>query len=88
MLNGETWSFLDLELDLFRTPDGRAGILDQDEFDLLAASGLLSDREVEMADATARALLPLVQHQSEPFDKRALPWLRMLRRPSDRIPAD
>lgn len=88
VLEGETWSFLDLELDLFRTPDGRAGIVDQDEFDLLAAPGLLSDREVEMADAAARALLPLVQRRSEPFDNTALPRLRTLRRPSEWIPGD
>jgi predicted RNA-binding protein associated with RNAse of E/G family len=88
VLEDETWSFLDLELDLFRTPDGRAGIVDQDEFEPLAASGLVSDHEVGTADATARALLPLVQRRSEPFGDAALPWLRSLRHPSDWIPGD
>ena len=37
--SGETWSFVDLELDLFRRPDGRAGIVDQDEWDLLPGRG-------------------------------------------------
>jgi protein associated with RNAse G/E len=83
VLEDETWSFLDLELDLFRTPDGRAGIVDQDEFDSLAASGLISDHAIATAEATAHSLLPLVQHRSEPFGDAALPWLRSLRHPSD-----
>ncbi|RYC13780.1 DUF402 domain-containing protein [Nocardioides zhouii] len=79
VLDESTWSFTDLELDLFRAADGRAGIVDQDEFDLIAASGTLSQHEIETAETTARVLLPLVEQRSEPFDDTALAWLRMLR---------
>jgi len=78
-LEGETWSFVDLELDLFRRPDGHAGIVDQDEFDLLAASGLISEREVQQAAETAQELLPLIQARSEPFGDAALHWRQALR---------
>ena len=76
--SGETWSFVDLELDLFRTPDGRAGIVDQDEWDLLAGSGLISDGEIRTVGETARTLLPLVEDRMEPFGCAALPWLHSL----------
>jgi predicted RNA-binding protein associated with RNAse of E/G family len=79
VLDDDTWSFADLELDLFRAADGRAGIVDQDEFAVLAASGTLSVSEVEAAEATARALLPLVERRSAPFDDTALAWLEVLR---------
>ena len=78
MFSGETWSFVDLELDLFRRPDGRAGIVDQDEWDLLAGSGLLSDDEIRAVGETARTLLPLVEDRMEPFGWAALPWLHSL----------
>ena len=76
--SGETWSFVDLELDLFRRPDGRAGIVDQDEWDLLAGSGLISKDEIRTVSEAARTLLPLVEDRMEPFDCAALPWLHSL----------
>lgn len=76
-----TWSFVDLELDLFRRADGRAGVVDQDEWDLLVASGLVDDDEVRAVRETASALLPLVEHRAEPFGDAALPWLGGLARP-------
>jgi predicted RNA-binding protein associated with RNAse of E/G family len=80
VLDGDTWSFTDLELDLFRAADGRSGIVDQDEFAQLAASAVLSAGEIDAAELTARALLPLVERRSEPFDDTALAWLEVLRR--------
>jgi protein associated with RNAse G/E len=77
-LSGETWTFVDLELDLFRRPDGRAGVVDHDEWDLLAGSGLISDDEIRAATETARTLLPLVEDKVEPFGYAALPWLQSL----------
>lgn len=74
----ETWSFVDLELDLFRTPDGRAGVVDQDEWALLAGSGLISDDAVRTVNETARTLLSFVEDRVEPFGDAALPWLRSL----------
>lgn len=76
-----TWSFVDLELDLFRRPDGRAGIVDQDEWEALVAADLLSDDEVITAEGAARSLLPLVEDRVEPFGAAALPWLRSLAGP-------
>lgn len=38
-LAGDTWSFVDLELDLYRRVDGHPGIVDQEEFDEFVASG-------------------------------------------------
>ena len=78
-LEGETWSFVDLELDLFRRADGQAAIVDQEEFDLLAASGLVAESQVQKASETARELLPLIRARSEPFGDAALPWLQALR---------
>ena len=79
VLEGATRSFTDLELDLFRAADGRAGIVDQDEFAVLAASGMLAQNEIDTAEATARTLLPLVKRRSEPFDDTAHDWLEVLR---------
>ncbi|MCC2336383.1 DUF402 domain-containing protein [Cellulomonas wangsupingiae] len=78
-LDGSVWSFVDLELDLVRAADGRAGIVDQDEFDELALSGHLTDSQVATATEVARALLPLVQMEAEPFGRAARAWLQALR---------
>jgi protein associated with RNAse G/E len=78
-LDGGVWSFVDLELDLFRSADGRAGIVDQDEFDELALSGHLTDSQVATAIEVAQSLLPLVQTEAEPFGGAARVWLRSLR---------
>ncbi len=76
--SGETWSFIDLELDLFRRPGGRAGIVDQDEWELLAGSGRISEDEILTVNETARTLLQLVEDRRESFGCAALPWLRSL----------
>ena len=46
-LDGGVWSFVDLELDLFRSADGCAGIVDQDEKD---PAGALPDLLSLLAD--------------------------------------
>jgi predicted RNA-binding protein associated with RNAse of E/G family len=76
--SGGTWSFVDLELDLFRAADGRAGIVDQGEWELLAESGLISEEVVRTADEAAETLLSLVEGRTEPFGSAALPWLHGL----------
>lgn len=73
------WTFVDLELDLFRRADGHAGIVDQDEFDQLAESGHVPASQLAHAAEAARSLLPLVQAKSEPFGEAARVWLRALR---------
>ena len=76
-----TWSFVDMELDLFRRRDGRAGVVDQDDWDLLVGSGLVSDDAVRTVEETARILLPLVEHRVEPFGDAGLTWLDSLGHP-------
>lgn len=78
---GAIWSIVDLELDLYRNAMGQAGVVDQDEFAGLAASGLVTDRELAAASDTADRLLPLVQLRAEPFGQAARPWLQTLRIP-------
>ena len=78
-LVGNVWTFVDLELDLFRSADGRAGIVDQDEFEELARSGHLADDHIVNATEAAQSLLPLVEMKSEPFGEAARPWLQVLR---------
>lgn len=78
----DTWTFVDLELDLFRSADGRAGVVDHDEWDLLADSGLLSSSEIRSVSNTAETLLPLLEHRVEPFGSAALAWLHKLGRSS------
>ena len=75
----QTWSFVDMELDLFRRPDGQAGVVDQDDWDLLVGSGLISPDAVRTVEQTARSLLILVEHRVEPFGHAALAWLDVLR---------
>lgn len=66
---------MDLELDLFRAFDGQAGIVDHDEFDALAASGLMTEHEIATAASTARGPLPQIKSRAEPFGDVARSWL-------------
>lgn len=78
-LDGHVWTYVDLELDLFRSADGHADIVDQDEFEELAKSGHLAENQLANAAEAAESLLPLLQAKSEPFGDAARPWLRALR---------
>lgn len=77
-LDANTWSFVDLELDVYRRADGTAGIVDEDEFEQLAASGLISPRETRVATEAAQSVLSLVQARAEPLGDAARPWLEAL----------
>jgi len=77
--DGDTWSFVDLELDLYRDAQGEAGIVDQDEFAALAAAGLVPEHDLAAAGAAADQLLPLVHQRAEPFGQAAKPWLYRMR---------
>lgn len=76
--SGTTWSFVDLELDLYRSTERQAGIVDQDEFAALAAAHLVTEDELVAASETADRLLPLLQEGAEPFDRVARSWLRQI----------
>jgi hypothetical protein len=77
--DGDTWSFVDLELDLYRNAEGEVGIVDQDEFAALAAAKLVAESDLSAAEDAADHLLPLVQQQAEPFGLAAKPWLGRVR---------
>lgn len=81
---GETCGFVDMELDLLRRADGHAGVVDEDDWDALVRSGLISDEVVRTVEKTARTLLTLIEQQVEPFGEAALPWLRSVNRASPR----
>lgn len=55
-LEGDVWSYDDLELDLFKFTDGRWGIEDEDEFDERVAAGFISLEEVEASWSTVAEL--------------------------------
>ncbi len=74
-----SYSFVDLELDLYRNAEGEAGIVDQDEFAALAAAQLVSQQDLNAAAATAGRLLPLLEQRAEPFDQTGKRWLQQLR---------
>jgi len=73
-----TWSFVDMELDLYRRSDGHAGIVDQDEWEVLVGSGLVSDDVVRSVEGTATTLLKLVERKIEPFGQVPQTWLSSL----------
>ena len=75
----DTFTFVDLELDLYRTAQGEAGIVDQDDFAALSAAQLVPQRDLDAASATADQLLPLVEQRVEPFGAVARAKLRQLR---------
>lgn len=63
----DTFTFVDLELDLYRNAQGEAGIVDQDEFAALSAAQLVPPHELDAAITTAKHLLALVKQRIEPF---------------------
>ena len=63
----DTFTFVDLELDLYRNAQGEAGIVDQDEFAALSAAQLVPKHELDAAVTTANQLLALVEQRVEPF---------------------
>lgn len=77
--DGDTFSFVDLELDLYRNAQGEAGMVDHDEFAALAAARLVPERDLTIASTTAHHLLPLVERQAEPFGEAARSWFPQLR---------
>ncbi len=75
---GASYSFVDLELDLYRNAEGEADIVDRDEFAALAAAQLVSEQELNAAVTTADRLLTLVEQRAEPFGQAAEHWLQQL----------
>ncbi|MEU8225548.1 DUF402 domain-containing protein [Kribbella sp. NPDC048915] len=66
-LVGDEWTFVDLELDPFRRPDGTVGTEDWDELAQAHAGGLISDAERAAAEHAARTLENAFAQDTEPF---------------------
>lgn len=75
---GDTFSFVDLELDLYRNAQGQAGIVVQEDFAALAAAGLVPERELTTASTMADQLLPLIEQRAEPFGEASRSWFLRL----------
>jgi hypothetical protein len=62
------WTFVDLELDVFRHEDTAwTEIVDQDEFDVACRAGLIDQEAAHLALATANELHAHLRGQVEPF---------------------
>jgi hypothetical protein len=63
-----TWSYIDLELDLVKFTDGRVVVLDEDEFEEARQRGCISDDEASRALSTAQALKERLVTTDRVFD--------------------
>ena len=69
---------VDLDLDVVRHNDGRAELLDEDEFEEHRQLYAYPPSLVEATRATAAQLITEVEARAEPFDTAAQPWLAQL----------
>lgn len=74
-LIGDEWTYVDLELDPFRKPNGLIGTEDWDELDEAHAAGLVTIAEKQAAEAAARDLEQWFADGSEPFGQ--VGWNRL-----------
>jgi predicted RNA-binding protein associated with RNAse of E/G family len=65
--DGNAWSYIDLELDLFCNSSGAVGVVDVDEFDLLVGRGVLSEEVVLAARSSAKEVQEALTWRREPF---------------------
>jgi len=68
------WSYVDLELDLFKSSDGIAGLFDQEDFDRAVEAGHISPDEQAHALAVAEDLERRIVSGDPLFDE--LGWVR------------
>jgi hypothetical protein len=73
--DGEEWCYTDLELDLYKSNQGAAGVYDQDEFDDAVRAGLISDPERTAALAVVDELGPKITGFDPLFDDTG--WQRL-----------
>ena len=64
----DAWTWVDLELDVRRGPDGEVVIEDEDEFDAAIAGGHISAEEEREARAAASQLVAWLMELTPPFD--------------------
>ncbi len=64
---GDVVSMIDLDLDVYRHPDGRVEVMDEDEFEEHRHTLGYPDQVVDMARATTARLVLAVEAGEEPF---------------------
>ncbi|MDP1793788.1 MAG: DUF402 domain-containing protein [Acidimicrobiales bacterium] len=65
--DGDTWSWLDLEIDLFRLKDGTVGVEDEDEFDESCAAGYITDEDRVESLRVTPVMQAMLRERTEPF---------------------
>lgn len=63
----DVWSWLDLEIDLFRLKDGTVGIEDEDEFEDSFAAGYISDAQRDESLRITPVIERMLRDHAEPF---------------------
>jgi hypothetical protein len=69
LVEGNVWSYDDLELDLFKFRDGRYGVVDEDEFEEAIEAGFIDDDERRTCLSTCDALHRRLADGDELFDE-------------------
>ncbi len=69
--NANVWSWVDLEIDLFRLKDGTVGIEDEDEFEESLAAGYISETEKAQALRITPIIEQMLRDHTEPFGAHA-----------------
>lgn len=64
----DAWSWVDLELDIRRLPDGVVLLEDEDEFDAAIAAGHINAEEERAARAAAAEVVQYLKSHAAPFD--------------------
>ena len=73
---GDAWTYVDLELDVYRSGDGAIGVFDQDELEDAVAHGLISEEERRTCLDVAAELEARLRAGDDPvFD--GLAWSRL-----------
>ena len=75
VLIGDEWTYVDLELDPYRRPDGSVGTQDWDDLAEARRNGLIDDAEHEAAVAASRTLEHQFTNAVEPFGMHG--WNRL-----------
>lgn len=65
--DGDVWSWLDLEIDVFRLDSGTVGIEDEDEFEESCAAGWISDHERAESLRITPVIERMLRERTEPF---------------------
>jgi predicted RNA-binding protein associated with RNAse of E/G family len=75
-LSGDAWTYVDLELDVYRAGDGGIGVFDEDELEEAVAHGLISEEEHGTCLEVAAELAARLRVGDDPvFD--GLAWSRL-----------